>query len=364
MSPSAGPVFVSTPAVSYVRAAEIVLYNVNKMQTSVWARSDAHARLSSRFAALNKMVNFPSVLLASVMTCGQFFSGSSRSFGIDVFLGVVGALVTSLVTFGTHFDFSGRADGHKSAAFALKRFERRLDHFTHKLRLRGTHDKAVDTSNVADDDGMGTVVGDNSRTTTPGGAQPVHAPATATEDAAYVVEVMEEIRRPELSGGESKESGLSLTDTLSRGQMPQRWRRSLEKSRHNTALEELLEVWDQLGSEYNSILESSPDLYGMFTGMIMFPGWMTCTWEKPLKVAGGVLEPPLSAAGKCYDFYYKKAEKFMEDRLQKETELGMNVDCFAPIIEKEHSHQTPFNRSLFNHVGKAPPEELRSRTAP
>ena len=59
---------------SYLKAAEIVLFNITMLQTTVWAKSDAHQRLASRFVSLNKLINFPCVLLASVMTCGQFFT--------------------------------------------------------------------------------------------------------------------------------------------------------------------------------------------------------------------------------------------------------------------------------------------------
>jgi hypothetical protein len=65
----------STPAVSYLKAAEIVLYNAAALQVTVWARCDTHTHLSSRFAFLNKTVSFPSVIIAAVMTGGTFFTG-------------------------------------------------------------------------------------------------------------------------------------------------------------------------------------------------------------------------------------------------------------------------------------------------
>ena len=40
---------------------------------------------------------------------------------------------------------------------------------------------------------------------------------------------------------------------------------------YTALLEELLEVWDQIGDNCNSILENSPDLYGMFTGWRLMP---------------------------------------------------------------------------------------------
>ena len=40
----------------------------------------------------------------------------------------------------------------------------------------------------------------------------------------------------------------------------------------------------------------------------------------------------------------------MADRSEKEVNLSINVDSWATDIEAGHSHQTPFNRSLFKHV--------------
>jgi len=282
--------YVSSPPVSYMKAIEIIIHNSRELQTTVWAKTDTHKHLASRFAIFTQYLNFPSVLLSAVFTTGTLATTEMPTFSL--ILGVMGGLVTVLVTLSTHFDFAGKSNSHKQTSHALRRFDRRLNHFMHRLILRGGAGKIID------EEGNGINFNDITNTT-----------------------------RDDMS----ETSNLKLTKIF------------------NIKLEELLEVWDQISSEYDNICENEADLYGAFTGWKV--GWHP-SMLKRIKGGDTELRVPHNAPGRCYDFHYVKASAHMKKQVKSETILVKNVDDWAVNIEEEHSIVSPFNRSLFKHVSQ------------
>jgi len=134
--------YVSSPPVSYMKAIEIIIHNSRQLQTDVWAKTSTHQHLASRFKMLNQWLNFPSVLLSAIFTTGTLVTINKTDFSLV--LGVLGGLVTILVTLSTHFDFAGSSNSHRQTSHALRRFDRRLNHFMHRLILRGGAGKIID----------------------------------------------------------------------------------------------------------------------------------------------------------------------------------------------------------------------------
>ena len=294
--------YVSRPPVSYMKAIEIIIHNSRQLQTSVWAKTDTHQHLASRFKVLNQWLNFPSVLLSAIFTTGTLVTKNDSEFSL--ILGVLGGLVTVLVTLSTHFDFAGSSNSHRQTSHALRRFDRRLNHFMHRLILRGGAGKIIDEEG----------------------------------------------------------NGISFNDikTTHKGDMSESYNLKLRKI-FNIKLEELLEVWDQISSEYDNIVENEPDLYASFTGWKL--GWWSRNYHI-VKVGDIQLRRPHNAPGRCYDFHRAKAATHMDKQISSETTLVKNVDDWAINIEEEHSIVAPFNRTLFKHVSQLwRPGVLKDKTS-
>jgi len=273
-----------------MKAIEIIIHNSRQLQTDVWAKTSTHQHLASRFKMLNQWLNFPSVLLSAIFTTGTLVTINKTDFSLV--LGVLGGLVTILVTLSTHFDFAGSSNSHRQTSHALRRFDRRLNHFMHRLILRGGAGKIID------EEGNGIS--------------------------------FNELTNPKPD------------DTLETSNL------KLRKI-FNIKLEELLEVWDQISSEYDNICENEADLYGAFTGWKV--GWHPVMLKR-VNVGDEELRIPHNAPGRCYDFHYMKASAHMKKQVKSETILVKNVDDWAVNIEEEHSIVSPFNRSLFKHVSQ------------
>ena len=291
--------YVSSPPVSYMKAIEIIIHNSRQLQTDVWAKTSTHQHLASRFKMLNQWLNFPSVLLSAIFTTGTLVTINKTDFSLV--LGVLGGLVTILVTLSTHFDFAGSSNSHRQTSHALRRFDRRLNHFMHRLILRGGAGKIID------EEGNGIS--------------------------------FNELTNPKQD------------DTLETSNL------KLRKI-FNIKLEELLEVWDQISSEYGNIIENEPDLYASFTGWKL--GWWSRNYHI-VKVGVIQLQRPHNASGRCYAFHHAKAFTRMAKQIDLETILVKNVDDWAINIEEEHSMVAPFNRTLFKHVSQLWRPGVRSK---
>ena len=352
-SPSRKHPVVSSPKVSYVKACEVIIYNIQQLRTTIWARSDAHRHLSSRYKFLHKCLTFPSVILATLITSGTFFSSESKNQTIANALGVLSAITTLLVTFSTHFDFASLSESHKHTEFALRRFDRRLEQFLSRLRFKGNHARSgIDEmtegrfkGNHAHNSIDETTEGDGSSTSGASGPfmEDSEKYGKRVEDADWQRQSIESTIR----GLENKSNSAPF-------------------KKH---LEDLLEGFDQLGDQYDSILENAPDLHGVFTGLHLCPAFMSFQMEKDFDFDRGkedldkdkdgakrekkkrdILRKPLNAPGKCYDFHYIRARRFMQARMSRELGIEGNVENWAEKIDVSHSIMTPFNRSHFEHV--------------
>lgn len=119
----------------YMDARSIVIKEVQNLQVNVWARTETHENLTTRFGTYSKYLNLPAVLCSVIFSSGTFFN-ESNSQNVQLILGSLGAITTLLVTLSTHFDFSGLSDSHKHTSFALRRFDRRLDSFYMRLTVK------------------------------------------------------------------------------------------------------------------------------------------------------------------------------------------------------------------------------------
>ena len=119
----------------YMDARAIVIKEVQQLQVNVWARTETHEKLTTRFGTYSKYLNLPAVLCSVIFSSGTFFN-ESDSQTVQLLLGSLGAMTTLLVTLSTHFDFSGLSDSHKHTSFALRRFDRRLESFYMRLTVK------------------------------------------------------------------------------------------------------------------------------------------------------------------------------------------------------------------------------------
>jgi hypothetical protein len=120
---------------SYVKAREIIIEELQKLQASVWGRTETHELLSVRFSKYSKYLNLPAVLSSVVFSSGTFIS-NTENYLMTIILGCLGVLTTILVTLATHFDFSGLSDSHKHTSFAYRRFDRRIENLYMKLTVK------------------------------------------------------------------------------------------------------------------------------------------------------------------------------------------------------------------------------------
>lgn len=215
---------------SYVKAREIIIEELQKLQASVWGRTETHELLSVRFSKYSKYLNLPAVLSSVIFSSGTFIS-DTNNYLMTIILGTLGVFTTILVTLATHFDFSGLADSHKHTSFAYRRFDRRIDNLYMKLTVKDL---------------------------------------------------------PEIN----------------------------EKNTPQQLLDDLLETWYNIGSEFNSILENAPSLH---TNLTTKDGFLSFSYE------------PLLKSKK------ESAIQHMEKKNKTETDIIININKKIPL-ENNLSH--------------------------
>lgn len=212
---------------------EVVIEQAQRLQESVWARTDTHESLAVRYAAMSRALKFPAALFSVIFSAGSILAGPvDQPLWQHWLINTLAVLTTLLVTFDTHYDFSGLANAHQQTSYALRRFDRRLERFVMQ-HLCTPSQHLLKGSTTPTDSGQG-----------------APTPVESTLESTWRTTASADAAAPVRRIGKQDEPEHHIQDE-----------------------------WHMFGQDYNSILEKTPDLYGPFTGYYL---WPHLCWRKPM----------------------------------------------------------------------------------